>query len=317
MSDAGSARRDHRAGVSGHDPRRARCAPTPSSTWWWSTATRPRARCRSTSSSPRGDEDFDFEARLAGGRARRPADADLHVGHDRAAQGRADHAREHLRDRSLLRRADRVPRRRPDRLLPADGARRRAQRQPLPADALRLHDHLLSGRARGHRVPARGASRPGSSPSRGSGRSSRPASSRCSAALPPSSGRRWRRRSTASLEKVRLEQRGEEVPAELADGVEKADEAVFSKLRSAPRARRARGMQRRAPRRRPPEVIEFFHALGHPARRAVGDVRDDAAPAPAIRRERIKIGTVGPARPRHRDQAGRGRRGADQGRRWS
>ena len=69
-----------------------------------------------------------LRGRLAGGGARRPADADLHLGHDRSAQGRADHARQHLRDGSLLRRDDRVPRRRADRLLPADGARRRAQR---------------------------------------------------------------------------------------------------------------------------------------------------------------------------------------------
>ena len=40
-------------------------------------------------------------------------------------------------------------------LLAADGPHRRAQRRPLPADRLRLHDHLLPGPAPGRRLPDR------------------------------------------------------------------------------------------------------------------------------------------------------------------
>ena len=87
-------------------------------------------------------------------------------------------------------------------------ARRRAQRPPLPADRLRAADHLLRQPARDPRLPARGAARRGSSPSRASGRSSRPASRRWSPASPTSSARRRRPPCADAIEKVRLEQRG-------------------------------------------------------------------------------------------------------------
>ena len=111
-----------------------------------------------------------LRGRLEGRRARRHPHADLHLGHHRAAQGRADHAREHDRLRALLRQDHRLPVRRADRLLPPDGPRGRAQREPVPADAVRLQRHRLSRRPPGGPVPARGASRPGSSPCRASGR---------------------------------------------------------------------------------------------------------------------------------------------------
>ena len=67
----------------------------------------------------------------------------------------------------------------------------------------------------------------------------------------------------AALEKVRLEQAGEEVPEELAAAVAKADEAMFSNLR------KMLGLDEvvavnvgAAP--TPLEVLEFFHAIGIP-----------------------------------------------------
>ena len=215
-----------------------------------------------------------LRGRLAGGRARRPPDADLHLGHHRPAEGRADHALEHLRDRPLLRRDDPVPRRRPDRLLPADGAHRRAQRQPLPADAVRLHGHVLPGRrARSSRylpevrptwffaVPRIWEKLKAGLEQMLAALPRRAAASRSDAAL------------EAALEKVRLEQAGEEVPAELADAVAKADEAVFSQAPQPSRARRARGLQRRR-RADPAGGDRVLPRARDPARRAVGHVRD-------------------------------------------
>ena len=95
--------------------------------------------------------------RLAGGRARRPADADLHLGHDRRPQGRRAHAQEHAVHDARLRRGAAVRARRPRHLLPADGAHRGAQLLALLPDAVRLHGHLLPERARGHELLPRGA----------------------------------------------------------------------------------------------------------------------------------------------------------------
>ncbi len=99
----------------------------------------------------------------------------------------------------------------------------------------------------------------------------------------------------ASLAKVRVEQAGEEVPSELADGVEKADEAVFSKLRG------HLGLDEleacnvgAAP--TPPEVIEFFHALGIPLAELWG-MSETTGAGTCNPREHIKIGTVGPPSP--------------------
>ena len=94
---------------------------------------------------------------LARRRRRRPAHADLHVGHHRAAQGRAAHAREPAVGRPRVRRRDRVPGRGPRDLVAPDGAHRRARVQPLPADGAGLHHHLLPGPAPGGGLPARGA----------------------------------------------------------------------------------------------------------------------------------------------------------------
>ncbi len=99
----------------------------------------------------------------------------------------------------------------------------------------------------------------------------------------------------AALEKVRLEQGGEEVPEELTSRVAEADEEIFSKLRehlgldqieacnvgAAPTA---------------PEVIEFFHALGIPLAELWG-MSETTGAGTCNPPDRIKIGTVGPAAP--------------------
>jgi len=99
----------------------------------------------------------------------------------------------------------------------------------------------------------------------------------------------------ASLEKVRLEQSGEEVPEGLAEQVAKADEAVFANLRA------HLGLDEleacnvgAAP--TPPEVIEFFHALGIPLAELWG-MSETTGAGTCNPRERIKIGTVGPPGP--------------------
>jgi long-chain acyl-CoA synthetase len=100
---------------------------------------------------------------------------------------------------------------------------------------------------------------------------------------------------SAALKKVRLEQRGEEVTDELAERVARADEEVFSKLRE------HLGLDEleacnvgAAP--TPPEVIEFFHALGIPLAELWG-MSETTGAGTCNPRERIKIGTVGPAGP--------------------
>ena len=67
----------------------------------------------------------------------------------------------------------------------------------------------------------------------------------------------------AAIQKVRLEQGGEEVPDELAAGVAKADEQLFSNLRKALGLDEAVAVNvGAAP--TPVEVLEFFHAIGIP-----------------------------------------------------
>jgi long-chain acyl-CoA synthetase len=99
----------------------------------------------------------------------------------------------------------------------------------------------------------------------------------------------------ASLEKVRLEQRGEDVPDELAQKVEKADQQIFRRLReqlglddveacnvgAAPTS---------------PEVIAFFHALGIPLAELWG-MSETTGAGTCNPPDRIKIGTVGPPAP--------------------
>ncbi|HEX4563306.1 MAG TPA: AMP-binding protein, partial [Solirubrobacteraceae bacterium] len=67
----------------------------------------------------------------------------------------------------------------------------------------------------------------------------------------------------AALEKVRMEQRGEDVPAELAERVARADAEIFSGLRTMLGLDQVEAINvGAAP--TPVEVLEFFHAIGLP-----------------------------------------------------
>jgi len=99
----------------------------------------------------------------------------------------------------------------------------------------------------------------------------------------------------AARQKVRLEQAGEEVPPELAAAVAKADEAMFSGLR------KNLGLDEisavnvgAAP--TPPEVLEFFHAIGIPLAELWG-MSETCGAGTVNPPARIKIGTVGPPSP--------------------
>src|SRR5215210_6060273 len=99
----------------------------------------------------------------------------------------------------------------------------------------------------------------------------------------------------ASLERVRLEQAGEEVPDDLRDKCDKADEEVFSNVRA------MLGLDEleacnvgAAP--TPREVIEFFHALGIPLAELWG-MSETTGAGCCNPPGKIKIGTVGPPAP--------------------
>jgi long-chain acyl-CoA synthetase len=99
----------------------------------------------------------------------------------------------------------------------------------------------------------------------------------------------------AATEKVRLEQRGEPVPDELAEKVAQADEAMFAKLRE------TLGLDQivavnvgAAP--TPVEVLEFFHAIGIPVGELWG-MSETCGAGACNPPDRVKIGTVGPPTP--------------------
>jgi long-chain acyl-CoA synthetase len=99
----------------------------------------------------------------------------------------------------------------------------------------------------------------------------------------------------AATQKVRLEQRGQPVPDELAEKVAKADEAMFAKLRE------MLGLDQivavnvgAAP--TPVEVLEFFHAIGIPVGELWG-MSETCGAGACNPPDRVKIGTVGPPTP--------------------
>jgi long-chain acyl-CoA synthetase len=99
----------------------------------------------------------------------------------------------------------------------------------------------------------------------------------------------------ASLRKVRLEQRGEQVPAELAAQVAQADAEIFAGLRATLGLDRVEAINvGAAP--TPVEVLEFFHAIGLPLAELWG-MSETCGAGSVNPRERIKIGTVGPPAP--------------------
>jgi long-subunit acyl-CoA synthetase (AMP-forming) len=98
-----------------------------------------------------------------------------------------------------------------------------------------------------------------------------------------------------AIEKVRLEQRGEPVPPELAAAVQTADREMFSGLRGHLGLDELQACNvGAAP--TPPEVIEFFHALGIPLAELWG-MSETTGAGTCNPPDQIKIGTVGPAAP--------------------
>jgi long-subunit acyl-CoA synthetase (AMP-forming) len=97
------------------------------------------------------------------------------------------------------------------------------------------------------------------------------------------------------LRKVRAEQAGEEVPAELAEEYARADELVLSKIRERLGLDQIESINvGAAP--TPREVIEFFHAIGIPLAELWG-MSETTGYGACNPPEGIKIGTVGPPAP--------------------
>ncbi len=99
----------------------------------------------------------------------------------------------------------------------------------------------------------------------------------------------------ASLRKVRLEQAGEPVPAELAEQVARADEEIFAGLRTMLGLDQVEAINvGAAP--TPVEVLEFFHAIGLPLAELWG-MSETCGAGSVNPPDRIRIGTVGPPAP--------------------
>ena len=191
--------------------------------------------------------------------------------------------------------------------LPSAHIAERAAHHYLPI-VFGFRDHLLPRPAPGRRLPAagapelvlRGAAHLGEAQGRPGGDAS-PAS-------PTSSARPRRRRSTRRIEKVRLEQAGEQVPAELAERVAAADEEMFAGLRAMLGLDQVEAINvGAAP--TPVEVLEFFHAIGLPLAELWG--MSETCGAGTVNppdRDQDRHGR--PARAGRRDQARRRRRGA-------
>jgi long-chain acyl-CoA synthetase len=96
----------------------------------------------------------------------------------------------------------------------------------------------------------------------------------------------------AALRKVRLEQAGEEVPAELAAEVDRADTEIFAGLRAMLGLDQVEAINvGAAP--TPVEVLEFFHAIGLPLAELWG-MSETCGAGTVNPPDKIRIGTVGP-----------------------
>ncbi len=115
------------------------------------------------------------------------------------------------------------------------------------------------------------------------------------AGMPNEQRERTERALERAVEKVRLEQREEPVPAELAAEVATADAEIFAGLRQMLGFDEVKAVNvGAAP--TPVEVLEFFHAIGIPLSELWG--MSETCGAGAVNPpERIKIGTVGPPAP--------------------
>src|SRR4051794_2055318 len=99
----------------------------------------------------------------------------------------------------------------------------------------------------------------------------------------------------AAIQKVRLEQKGEPVPDDLAAIVAKADEELFSGLRKHLGFDEVLAVNvGAAP--TPLEVLEFFHAIGIPVSELWG-MSETCGAGTCNPPEKIKLGTVGPPAP--------------------
>jgi long-subunit acyl-CoA synthetase (AMP-forming) len=99
----------------------------------------------------------------------------------------------------------------------------------------------------------------------------------------------------AGVHKVRLEQAGEPVPAELAEQVAKADAEIFAGLRAMLGLDQVEAINvGAAP--TPVEVLEFFHAIGLPLAELWG-MSETCGAGSVNPTGKIKIGTVGPPAP--------------------
>jgi long-chain acyl-CoA synthetase len=115
------------------------------------------------------------------------------------------------------------------------------------------------------------------------------------AAQPEEQEAKMKRAVEAGIAKVRLEQKGEPVPAELAEEVAKADEEVFAGVRSMLGLDQIEAINvGAAP--TPVEVLEFFHAIGLPLAELWG-MSETCGAGSVNPPGKIKIGTVGPAAP--------------------
>jgi long-subunit acyl-CoA synthetase (AMP-forming) len=115
------------------------------------------------------------------------------------------------------------------------------------------------------------------------------------AGLPDEQRRRTERALAAAIEKVRLEQRSQPVPAELAAEVAAADEQIFAGLRQMLGFDQVKAVNvGAAP--TPVEVLEFFHAIGIPVSELWG-MSETCGAGTVNPPEKIKLGTVGPPAP--------------------
>ena len=196
-------------------------------------------------------------------RARRHPDADLHVGHDRPAEGRPAHPPQPAGRGPGRRGADRLPR---GRRASSPGCPARTSPSATPTTTCRSStaaDHALPRPARRSLPTCRRCARRGSSPSRGSGRSSRPA---------------WRPRSPACREEQRERRRrarGGDREGPRSSSAASRCPTTWPRRSPRPTSSSSRGWRAMlgldqveainvgaAP--TPVEVLEFFHAIGLP-----------------------------------------------------
>ncbi|HUH80075.1 MAG TPA: AMP-binding protein, partial [Solirubrobacteraceae bacterium] len=115
------------------------------------------------------------------------------------------------------------------------------------------------------------------------------------AGQPEEQAARTRAALDAGIRKVRLEQAGEEVPAELAEEVARADEEIFAGLRAMLGLDQVEAINvGAAP--TPVEVLEFFHAIGLPLAELWG-MSETCGAGSVNPKDKIRIGTVGPPAP--------------------